>query len=48
VRFNKDFNEAEKAERAKRLEQQQTKIYNLRKERLEREKARFDNMDADF
>ena len=45
-RFQKDFVKADQVARAVTLDKQQTKIHNLRKERLEREKQRFDKMDA--
>ena len=37
-RFDKDFNTADQAVRANTLDKQQTKISNLRQERMEREK----------
>ena len=44
-RFQKDFEKADQVVRAGTIDKQQNKILNLRKERLHREKARFDMMD---
>lgn len=46
-RFDKDFSRHDQVVRAKVVDQQQSKVLNLRKERLEREKARFDVMDTE-
>lgn len=47
-RFDKNFDNAEKNVRNQKFDNQQKKIINLRLERLEREKQRFDRMDSDF
>ena len=44
-RFNKNFEKHDQVVRAKVTDSQQSKILNLRKERLTRDKARFDMMD---
>lgn len=44
-RFDKDFNVADKRARQNTFDTRQTKIQNLRKERLERDNMRYDFMD---
>ena len=43
-RFDKDFNVADQAVRQKTFEARQTKINNLRDERLRRDDCRYDKM----
>ena len=44
-RFNKDFNVNDQGKRAVTYEKNQEKIVKLRKERLDREEVRFNNME---